>query len=105
MKIEVSSMSYEGPYAPSLWPQGVIRIGGPSEPPGSFREILGVSRLLKMRGAGDDFDTTADTTGGATRSNGGQPSAKKSAYLSRFCNLRQRPETDDIGLWLRRSRV
>jgi hypothetical protein len=51
------------------------------------------------------IDTTLDTTEGATRRNRGQPRAKKSAYLSRFCNVRQRPETDDIGLWLRRARV
>jgi hypothetical protein len=44
------------------------------------------------------FDTTVDTTHGATRSNGGQLPAKKSAYLSGFCNVGQRPETDDIGL-------
>jgi hypothetical protein len=50
------------------------------------------------------FDTTADTTQGTTPRNGGQPSAKKSAYLSGFCNRPQRPETDDIGLWLRRAR-
>jgi hypothetical protein len=51
------------------------------------------------------FDTTPDTTQGATRSNGVPPPAKKSAYLSGFCNVGQRPETDDIGLWLRRARV
>src|SRR5829696_5081778 len=48
------------------------------------------------------FDTTADTTQGATRSNGGQPPAKEPAYLSRFCNLRQPVATDVVGLWLRR---
>jgi hypothetical protein len=51
------------------------------------------------------FDTTVDTTQGATRSNRRQPPAKKSAYVCRFCNIQQRLETDDIGLWLRRSRV
>jgi len=51
------------------------------------------------------FDTTADTTQDATRSNCAQPRAKKSAYLSRFCNLLQPLATDDSGLWLRRSRV
>ena len=45
-------------------------------------------------------DTIADTTQSATRRNGGQPSAKKSAYLSRFCNIRQRLETGIGGLWL-----
>ena len=53
----------------------------------------------------DAIDTTADTTHSAIRRNGGQPPAKKSAYLSGFCNSRQRPETDDRGLWLRRARV
>jgi hypothetical protein len=51
------------------------------------------------------FDTTVDTTQGATRRNRRQPPAKKSAYVCRFCNIQQRLETDDIGLWLRRSRV
>jgi hypothetical protein len=50
-------------------------------------------------------DTTFDTTQSATRRNGWQPPAKKSAYLSCLCNIRQRLETDDIGLWLRRSGV
>jgi hypothetical protein len=50
-------------------------------------------------------DTTPDTTQSATRRNCRQPPAQKSAYLSRFCNIRQHPETYDIGLWLRRSRV
>jgi hypothetical protein len=35
------------------------------------------------------FDTTSDTTQGATCRNGKQPRAKKSAYLSRLCNVRQ----------------
>jgi hypothetical protein len=51
------------------------------------------------------FDTTIDTTEGAPRSNRGQPPAKKTAYLSQFCNVRQHSETDVSGLWLRRSRV
>jgi hypothetical protein len=38
------------------------------------------------------IDTTSDTTQSATRCNGGQPRAKKFAYLSRFCNVQQRPE-------------
>ena len=46
------------------------------------------------------FDTTIDTTEGAPRSNGGQPPAKKTAYLSQFCNVRQHSETDVGGLWL-----
>jgi len=72
--------------------------GGPvssqvrQEPPGS-----GERRIT--------IDTTSDTTQRAMRRNSGQPPAKKTAYLSRFCNVRQRSETDDIGLWLRRSRV
>ena len=33
------------------------------------------------------------------------PLASGLAYLSRFCNLRQRPETDIVGSWLRRRRV
>jgi hypothetical protein len=51
------------------------------------------------------FDTTFDTTQSATRRNVGQPSAKKSAYLSRFCNTRQRLETGVSGLWLRRRGI
>ena len=51
------------------------------------------------------FDTTSDTTQRATRRNGGQLSARESAYLSGFCNIRQHPETPFEGLWLRRSRV
>jgi hypothetical protein len=50
-------------------------------------------------------DTTLDTTQSATRCDGGQPRAKKFAYIRRFCNFRQRPETDVFGLWLRRARV
>src|SRR5215213_6029313 len=53
----------------------------------------------------DAIDTTADITQGAIRRNSGQPRAKKSAYLSRFCNTRQHGETGVIGLWLRRARV
>ena len=41
----------------------------------------------------------------ATRRNGEQPPVKKWAYLSRFCNILQRPETNVSGLWLRRARV
>jgi hypothetical protein len=52
----------------------------------------------------DDIDTTVDTTQGATRSDGEQPRAIKSAYLSRFCNPQQPMATDVIGLWLRRPR-
>ena len=33
------------------------------------------------------------------------PSSAVKTALSRYCNLLQHPETDDIGLWLRRSRV
>ena len=51
------------------------------------------------------FDTTFDTTQSAIRRNSEQPSARKSAYLKRFCNVWQRLETGDSGLWLRRSRV
>jgi hypothetical protein len=50
-------------------------------------------------------DTTSDTTQSATPRNSERPPAKKSVYLSRFCNIWQRPETGVIGLWLRRSRV
>src|SRR5215210_6457313 len=50
-------------------------------------------------------DTTADTTQGAIRRNGGQPSARKLAYLCRFCNISRSLETDVGGLWLRRARV
>jgi hypothetical protein len=53
----------------------------------------------------DAIDTTADITQGAIRRNSGQPRAKKSAYLSRFCNTRQHLETGIGGLWLRRARV
>jgi hypothetical protein len=52
-----------------------------------------------------DFDTTADTTEDATCRNGGQPQARKSAYLSRLCNRRQILDTRFGGLWLRRLRV
>ena len=38
------------------------------------------------------FDTTSDTTQSATRRNRGQPQAKKTAYLSWFCNVGQHPE-------------
>src|SRR5918994_3346039 len=51
------------------------------------------------------FDTTSDTTQNATRRNGEQPLARKSAYLSRFCNIEQRLETGVGGLWLRRAQV
>jgi hypothetical protein len=46
------------------------------------------------------FDTIADTTQSATRRNSGQLSARKSAYLSRLCNIRQPLETGVGGLWL-----
>jgi NAD(P)H-flavin reductase len=45
------------------------------------------------------------STQGATRRNGVQPPAKESAYIRQSCNVWQHPETDDIGSWLRRSRV
>src|SRR5215211_4027066 len=51
------------------------------------------------------FDTTFDTTQSATCRNGRQPPARKSAYLSLFCNIWQRPETGVRGLSLPRSRV
>jgi hypothetical protein len=50
-------------------------------------------------------DTTADTTQRATHRNSWQARAKKTAYLSQFCNIRQRLETGVSGLWLQRSRV
>jgi len=68
-------------------------------------EVLGATRRARTVVDAPPFDTTADTTQGATRSDGEQPPANKSAYLNGFCNVGQRPETDDIGLWLRRSRV
>jgi len=40
------------------------------------------------------FDTTADTTQSATRRNSEQPPAKKSAYISLFCNPWQRMSSD-----------
>jgi hypothetical protein len=46
------------------------------------------------------FDTIPDTTQSATRRNGEQPPARESAYLSVFCNIRQRLETGIGGLWL-----
>jgi hypothetical protein len=46
------------------------------------------------------FDTISDTTQSATRRNGRLPPARKSAYLSRFCNVRHLLETDGGGLWL-----
>ncbi len=49
------------------------------------------------------LDTTSDIIQDATRRNEEHPEAKKSAYLSRFCDLRQRQETRVCGLWLRRS--
>jgi hypothetical protein len=72
-------MPCEDPYAPSLWPRGVSRMEGSSGPRSSYREILGVPRLAGTREAGDDSDTTPDTTHGATRINGEQPQAKKPA--------------------------
>jgi hypothetical protein len=51
------------------------------------------------------FDTTADTNEDATSRNSGEPPAKKSAYLSQFCNLGQPLETGVSGLWLRRAQV
>ena len=53
----------------------------------------------------DAIDTTADTTHSAIRRNGGQPLAKKSAHISRFCNVGQHAETSVGELWLRRARV
>src|SRR3954467_3317754 len=50
-------------------------------------------------------DKTADTTQSATPSTGERPGARVSAYLSRSCNVRHRPETGVVGSWLRRSRV
>ncbi len=50
-------------------------------------------------------DTTSDTTESATTCNSGQLPAKKSSYLSGFCNIQQPPDTDVGGLWLRRARV
>src|SRR5215218_8150275 len=50
-------------------------------------------------------DTTTDTTQSATRSNGGQPPARESAWISRYCNPQQPVATDVVRLWLRRSRV
>jgi hypothetical protein len=47
------------------------------------------------------FDTTQD----ATRRNSRQPSARKTAEISRFCNVRQHLEAGIGGLWLRRVRV
>jgi hypothetical protein len=49
----------------------------------------------------DAINSTSDTTQSATRRNSGQPSARKSAYLSRFCNLPQLSATGVGGLWLR----
>jgi hypothetical protein len=63
--------------------------------------MLGPSNLF----TGVIIDTTADTTQGATRRILGKPRTRQSAYLSRFCNTGQRPETDVGGLWLRRARV
>jgi hypothetical protein len=51
------------------------------------------------------FDTTVDTTQSATRSNRAQPRATNPAFIGRFCNFEQRPETGVVGLWLRRARV
>jgi len=48
----------------------------------------------------DAIDTTFDTTQSATPRNVGQPLARISAYLSLFCNTRQRVETGMGGLWL-----
>jgi hypothetical protein len=64
--------------------------------------------VLRLVGIGErlmPFDTTSDTTQGATRRNSGQPRAKESAQISLFCNVQQRLETGDSGLWLRKSRV
>jgi hypothetical protein len=51
------------------------------------------------------IDTTSDTTEDATYRNVEQPPARKSAYLSRFCNMQQPLEAGVGGMWLRRSRV
>src|SRR5215207_6845593 len=59
------------------------------------------SRRWPARGRGPPIDTTERET----CSNCEQPPARNSAYLSRFCNIRQRLETGVSGLWLRRSRV
>jgi hypothetical protein len=69
-KVEGSPVPYENPYAPSLWPRGVTRIGALAGL-GVATEILGALRLMGTRGAGDDFDTTPDTTHSATPRNGG----------------------------------
>jgi hypothetical protein len=71
------------------------------EPAGAVRGALGCENetpTVKV------VDTSSDTTESATPRNNGQSQAKKSAYLSRLCNIRQRLETRVGGLWLRRSR-
>jgi hypothetical protein len=71
-----------------------VRLCG--QPAGTVRGALGCENetpTVKV------VDTTSDTTEGATPRNSGQPPAKKSAYLSRFCNVRQHKETGVGGLW------
>jgi hypothetical protein len=46
-----------------------------------------------------------DTTQSEIYRNLWQPPARKTAYLSRLCNVGQRLETGFGGLWLRRARV
>jgi hypothetical protein len=82
--------------------RGVSSVRLCEEPAGAVRGALGCKNetpTVKV------VDTTSDTTQGATRRNGGQPPAKKSAYLSQFCNIWQHAETHVGGLWLRRARV
>jgi hypothetical protein len=77
-----------------------VRLCG--EPAGAVTGALGCEN---ERPTVKVVDTTSDTTEDATPRNGGQPPAKKSDCLSRFCNTRQHPETGVGGLWLRRARV
>jgi hypothetical protein len=72
-------MPYEGPYAPPLWPQGATRIGALAGPWVAPERSWVWPRLMGTRGAGDNFDTTSDTTQDATPGNGRQPPANNSA--------------------------
>jgi hypothetical protein len=67
-------MPNEHPLAPTLYPQGVTRIGVElSGSQGGYGEVFGVLRLIGIGERVMPFDTISDTTQSATRRNSGQP--------------------------------
>jgi hypothetical protein len=105
-EIEASVHAQRAPVSAHGVAAGVTRIRVErSEQWGGQGEVLGALRLIGIGVWPIPFDTTPDTTQSAPPRNSRQPRAKKSAYLSRFCNSGQPLETDVGGLWLRRSRV